>query len=89
VVIGLGVFLPFSVDITLGQEYLPGRIGTASGLTLGLSVSAGGVAAPLLGMLADAHSLTTTFVVIAGIPLIGLAACAALPETRPQKGPAL
>jgi FSR family fosmidomycin resistance protein-like MFS transporter len=85
VTVGLGVFIPFSVDITLGQEYLPNRIGTASGVTLGLSVSAGGAAAPLLGALADAHGLTPTFLALAATPLLGLAACLGLPETRPRK----
>jgi FSR family fosmidomycin resistance protein-like MFS transporter len=68
VVVGLGVFIPFSVDVTLGQEYLPGRVGTASGITLGLSVSVGGVATPALGLLADAQGLTTTFAVLAALP---------------------
>ncbi|MEV4096653.1 MFS transporter [Streptosporangium saharense] len=86
VVVGLGVFIPFSVDVTLGQEYLPGRIGTASGVTLGLSVSAGGVVAPLLGLLADAHGLVTVFAVVACVPLAGLAVCRSLPETRSRKG---
>lgn len=86
-VAGLGVFIPFSVDITLGQEYLPHRVGTASGVTLGLSVSAGGVTAPLLGLLADARGLTPAFLAIAAIPLLGLAASIRLPETRPRKEP--
>lgn len=37
----------------LAQEYLPGRVGTASGMTIGLAVTLGGVVAPLLGRLAD------------------------------------
>ena len=32
---GLGTFIPFGVFVMLGQDYLPNRIGTASGLTVG------------------------------------------------------
>jgi MFS transporter, FSR family, fosmidomycin resistance protein len=81
---GLGVFIPFSVDVTLGQEYLPHRVGTASGITLGLSVSIGGVATPALGLLADAHGLAAVFLVLAALPVLGLAACVALPEPRKE-----
>jgi MFS family permease len=45
--------LPFAVLIKLGQDYLPTRPGTASGVTLGLAVSAGGLLMPVLGALAD------------------------------------
>lgn len=51
------LYVPFSLHITLGQAYLPARTATASGVTLGLAVSAGGVFAPLVGALADATSL--------------------------------
>lgn len=57
VVVGLTLYVPFSLHITLGQDYLPNRIGTASGVTLGLAVSVGGVCTPVLGALADATSL--------------------------------
>lgn len=43
------IFLPTSVLVVLGQEYLPRRVGMASGVTLGLAVSVGGMcAAPRL-----------------------------------------
>ena len=46
-----------SLHITLGQDYLPHRVGTAGGVTLGLTVSIGGVASPLIGAIADHASL--------------------------------
>jgi hypothetical protein len=49
-----GLYVPFSLHITLGQDLLPRRVGTASGVALGLTVSVGGIAAPALGALADA-----------------------------------
>ncbi|MFF3208594.1 MFS transporter [Streptomyces sp. NPDC002962] len=54
-----GLYVPFSLHVTLGQDCLPRRMGTAGGVTLGLTVSIGGAAAPALGALADATSLRT------------------------------
>ena len=39
------LFMPTSVLVVLGQEYLPRRVGMASGVTLGLAVSVGGMCA--------------------------------------------
>lgn len=81
-VLGLGLYLPFAVHTTLGQEYLPGRIGTASGVTLGLAVSAGGMVAPLLGMVADAYGIRTALALLLVLPVVALAVSTRLPETR-------
>ena len=35
----------FSVTVVMGQEYLPRRLGLASGVTLGLAIGVGGIAA--------------------------------------------
>jgi FSR family fosmidomycin resistance protein-like MFS transporter len=68
----LGLYLPFSVQVTLGQEYLPNRIGTASGVTIGLAVSAGGAVAPLVGLLADAHGLARALGGLLALPPLAL-----------------
>ncbi|MEY9484551.1 FSR family fosmidomycin resistance protein-like MFS transporter [Streptomyces calvus] len=65
-----GLYVPFSLHITLGQDALPRRVGTASGVTLGLAVSVGGVAAPALGALADATSLRTALLPLVVLPLV-------------------
>lgn len=75
-----GLYVPFSLQITLGQDYLPSRAGTASGITLGLTVSAGGLAAPLLGLLADATSLRAALVPLAVLPVLAWALAARLGE---------
>jgi FSR family fosmidomycin resistance protein-like MFS transporter len=68
----------------MGQEYLPGRIGLAAGITMGLSIGLGGVGAPLLGLLADAGGLGTTMLAIAALPVAGLLLALFLPaRTRP------
>ena len=71
--LGIVLFAPFAVQVTLGQGYLPNRIGVASGVTLGLAVSVGGLATPLFGLLADKRGLTTALAAIVTIPA---AACA-------------
>ena len=73
----------FAVTIVMGQEYLPGRIGVASGVTIGLSIGLGGVGAPLLGLLADADGLRSVFEVSAIFPLLALVLAQALPDRAP------
>ncbi|MFF1292242.1 MULTISPECIES: MFS transporter [unclassified Streptomyces] len=66
-----GLYVPFSLHVTLGQDCLPRRVGTASGVTLGLAVSVGGLAAPALGALADATSLRTALLPLVALPAVG------------------
>ncbi|MCX5335518.1 MFS transporter [Streptomyces sp. NBC_00140] len=66
-----GLYVPFSLHVTLGQDYLPRRVGTASGVTLGLTVSVGGLAAPALGALADATSLHIALLPLVALPAVG------------------
>ena len=73
------IFLPSSVQVVLGQEYLPSRVGTASGVTLGLAVSVGGMVAPLLGRLADWHGLGVVFLAVLVVVLMALILTLALP----------
>ncbi len=80
---GAATIMTFAVTIVMGQEYLPGRIGVASGVTIGLSIGLGGVGAPLLGLLADAHGLRAVFEVIAVFPLLALVMVLALPRRAP------
>ncbi len=70
----------FSITVVLGQEFLPRRIGIASGVTLGAAIGIGGITAALLGLLADAAGLTPVMLVIAALPLGGLACALALPR---------
>jgi MFS transporter, FSR family, fosmidomycin resistance protein len=73
----------FGVTVVMGQEYLPGRIGLAAGITMGLSIGLGGVGAPLLGFLADKAGLSVTMLVIAALPMLGLLLTSTLPRKLP------
>ena len=86
--VGAAVIATFSVTVVMGQEYLPGRLGMASGVTLGLSIGLGGLGAPVLGLVADAFGLDTTLYVIAALPLAALAITFTLPPPRSRRAPA-
>ncbi|MCX5383974.1 MFS transporter [Streptomyces sp. NBC_00083] len=81
------LYVPFSLQVTLGQDYLPTRIGTASGVTLGLTVSVGGLAGPLIGAAADATSLRTALTPLIALPVLAWLLARALPEP-PSPAPA-
>ena len=81
--LGVGMYLPFAVQTTLGQEYLPNRVGTALGVTLGLAVSAGGAFAPLFGKIADLQRLTTALTLVLILPPIALLLSLRLKERPP------
>jgi FSR family fosmidomycin resistance protein-like MFS transporter len=82
---GAATIATFAVTIVMGQEYLPGRLGVSAGVTIGLSIGLGGVGAPLLGLLADAHGLKAVFEVVAVLPFLALALTLALPRHTPRE----
>ncbi|OXS28079.1 MAG: MFS transporter [Desulfovibrio sp. MES5] len=69
--LGFVLYVPFSSLVVLGQTYLAKNIGFASGVTLGLATSLGGVFAPVLGWVADNHGLPRTFQCLALVALVG------------------
>jgi MFS transporter, FSR family, fosmidomycin resistance protein len=77
---GAATIATFAVTIVMGQEYLPGRLGVAAGVTIGLSIGLGGVGAPLLGILGDHHGLRAVFETIAVLPVVALVLSLALPR---------
>ncbi|MCW5253626.1 MFS transporter [Streptomyces sp. SHP 1-2] len=83
-VLGLGLFVPFAAQITLSHSYLPNRIGVASGVTLGLTLSLGGVVSPLLGRVADRTGVRFVFVVLAALIALGFALSFGLRERRAE-----
>lgn len=68
------IYLSYSPMVVLGQQYLPNHVGFASGVTLGLAVSVGGIMTPVLGMAADHFGLAAAFLSMAAIAVIPLCA---------------
>ncbi|WP_329258231.1 MFS transporter [Streptomyces sp. NBC_01478] len=81
----LTLYVPFSLHVTLGQDYLPTRVGTASGITLGLTVSIGGMVTPLIGTIADATSLRTALAPLIVLPALSWLLFRGLPEPTPPQ----
>ena len=80
--VGVCVVGTFGVTMVLSQLYLPRHIGMASGLSVGLAMGIGGVAAVLLGAVADAVDLKTALLVSALAPLGGCRLSLRLPRPR-------
>ena len=78
--IGAATISTFSLTTLMGQEYLPGRIGLASGVTLGLAIGLGGVGAGIFGLVADAMGVRATLEIIALLPLLALPLVLTLPR---------
>jgi MFS transporter, FSR family, fosmidomycin resistance protein len=85
--VGVALYMPFSVFVMLGQDYLPNRIGTASGVTVGLAVSVGGLFSPLFGWLADSTSLRLSIAVLAVLPAVALLLSLPMREPTVHAGP--
>lgn len=82
--IGFALMATYAPSVVLGQKYLPNHIGFASGITLGVAVAAGGIAAPFLGRIADTFGLVTVFTGLAVLPLVNILITYYLPEPSPQ-----
>ena len=91
---GACVIGTFGVSLVMSQEYMPGRVGMASGLSIGLAIGLGGVAALVLGALADTVDLEAAVVATALGPAIALAVSFLLPPApgrrtfEPEPAPA-
>lgn len=79
--LALAMYAPSSILVVLGQEYLPARVGTASGVTLGLAVSVGGLVTPAVGFVADRTDLHTAMLLLIVVPVFATALAVSLPKT--------
>ncbi|WP_096153849.1 MULTISPECIES: MFS transporter [Bacillus] len=71
-VIGFIILSSFSVTVVYAQELVPGKIGTVSGLIVGLAFGMGAIGSVALGWLADMIGLGNTIIFAATLPFIGL-----------------
>lgn len=83
--IGFAVVANFSITVVMGQEYLPSRLGLASGVIVGLAIGIGGLVAAGLGVLADAFGLEAALWTVAALPLLALALSLTLPPAATRR----
>ena len=79
---GFALYACVGPMVVLGQTYLKKNIGMASGVTLGIGFSAGGVIAPMLGWVADTHGLEYVFYILPLFALTGLLTTFFLKEAK-------
>jgi FSR family fosmidomycin resistance protein-like MFS transporter len=84
--IGFVMISTFSTTVVMSQEYLPSRLGLASGVSLGLAIGVGGASAAGMGLIADAYGLPTVMWLIVALSLPMLALARTLPVTRADRG---
>jgi len=72
VIIGVILASAFSVILVYAQELLPGNIGLISGMFFGFSFGISGIAASVLGLLADRIGIEGVFALCAYLPLLGI-----------------
>ncbi len=71
-VIGVIIASAFPAIVVYGQELVPGRVGTISGLFFGLAFGTAGLGAALIGAVADATSIEYVYKLCAFLPALGL-----------------
>jgi MFS transporter, FSR family, fosmidomycin resistance protein len=72
VIIGFVLASAFPAIIVFAQELVPGRVGMIAGLFFGFAFGIGGIAAALLGVLADARGIAYVYHLCAYLPALGL-----------------
>ncbi|MDR1336101.1 MAG: MFS transporter [Tannerella sp.] len=84
ILIGFILSSAFSAILVYAQELLPARVGLVSGLFFGLAFGIAGIAAAVLGQIADRQGLDAVYRFCAFMPLAGFAA-AFLPDLKPRR----
>jgi MFS transporter, FSR family, fosmidomycin resistance protein len=72
IIIGMIMSSAFPAILVYAIDLLPGRLGMVAGLFYGLIFGLGALSAALLGLVADATSVTVVYQLCAFLPLIGL-----------------
>ena len=84
VAIGVIIASAFPAIVVFAQELMPGRVGLINGIFFGLAFGMGGIAAAVLGVLADARGIEFVYRVCAWLPALGL--LTVLPPTGVVRG---
>jgi FSR family fosmidomycin resistance protein-like MFS transporter len=71
-IIGLVMASAFPAIVVFAQELLPGRVGMVAGIFFGFAFGMAGIAAAVLGILADSHGIDTVYAICAWLPALGI-----------------
>jgi FSR family fosmidomycin resistance protein-like MFS transporter len=71
-IVGFIMASSFPAIIVMAQELVPGRVGMIAGIFFGFAFGMGGIAAAVLGVLADRHGIATVYTICAFLPALGL-----------------
>jgi FSR family fosmidomycin resistance protein-like MFS transporter len=83
--VGIAVIGTFGITMVMAQQYLPSRIGMASGLSIGFSIGLGGIAAVFLGAIADSIDLRTALYISSAAPVAAFLLTLLLPRERVRR----
>lgn len=84
--IALALFTGYSPVVVLGQTYLGKNVGFASGVTLGLSTTMGGLVSPIIGWGADTWGITTALQVLWIAAILGAIFAFLVPTPKALNG---
>jgi FSR family fosmidomycin resistance protein-like MFS transporter len=72
--VAIGVILAsaFPAIVVFGQELVPGRVGMIAGIFFGFAFGIGGIAAAVLGVVADTRGIEYVYWLCSFLPLLGL-----------------
>lgn len=85
VVIGVILSSAFPAIVVFAQELVPGRVGLIAGIFFGFAFGMGGIAAAVLGVLADLRGIGFVYALCAWMPALGLLTIL-LPRRREMMG---
>lgn len=71
-IVGLVMASSFPAIIVMAQELVPGRVGMIAGIFFGLAFGMGGIAAAVLGIIADHRGISFVYSICAFLPALGL-----------------
>ena len=71
-IIGLALMSSFSVAVVYAQELVPGKVGTMSGLIVGLAFGMGAIGSIVFGSTIDSIGLQPTMWIVATLPILGI-----------------
>jgi len=74
----------FSPSVALGQKFVPNHLGLASGITMGLASSFGGVVSPMLGKVADNAGIPVVMWILVAIAIAACISSFFVPDAPPE-----